>query len=92
MTDRLVRGGDLKTLGRAIELIKAAGVPAASAATRSRPRSPARSTGSSPDYYVKTFHPDNYWSATPKGRREEWCWYNPRGPGPRWLQRQYVLH
>ena len=30
------------------------------------------------DYYVKTFHPDTYWSATPKEKREEWCWYGPR--------------
>ena len=32
--------------------------------------------GLKPDYYVKTFHPDNYWSATPADKREEWCWYN----------------
>ena len=28
-----------------------------------------------PDFYVKTFHMDRYWSATPKANREDWCWY-----------------
>ena len=27
-----------------------------------------------PDFYVKTFHTDRYWSATPKERREEYDW------------------
>jgi len=26
-----------------------------------------------PDYYVKTFHHDRYWSATPKERRKKFC-------------------
>ena len=26
-----------------------------------------------PDYYVKTFHHDRYWSATPKDRRKRFC-------------------
>ena len=29
------------------------------------------------DFYVKTFHTDRYWSATPPENREEWCWYKP---------------
>ena len=32
-----------------------------------------------PDFYVKTFHHDNYWSATPKANREPFCWYDNRG-------------
>ena len=79
MTDRLVRGGDLKTLGRAMELIKAAGVPAGIGSHSLETPIASEKHGLEPDYYVKTFHPDNYWSATPKERREEWCWYNPRG-------------
>ncbi len=79
MTDRLVRGGDLKTLGHAMELIKAAGVPAGIGSHSLETPIASEKHGLEPDYYVKTFHPDNYWSATPKERREEWCWYGPRG-------------
>jgi len=35
--------------------------------------------GIKPDFYVKTFHDDNYWSATPKENREPFCWYNDAG-------------
>ena len=35
--------------------------------------------GIKPDFYVKTFHDDNYWSATPKEFREPFCWYNDSG-------------
>jgi hypothetical protein len=35
--------------------------------------------GIKPDFYVKTFHDDNYWSATPKEYREPFCWYDDSG-------------
>jgi hypothetical protein len=35
--------------------------------------------GIKPDFYVKTFHNDNYWSATPKEFREPFCWYDDKG-------------
>ncbi len=35
--------------------------------------------GIKPDFYVKTFHNDDYWSATPKENREPFCWYNAGG-------------
>jgi len=35
--------------------------------------------GIKPDFYVKTFHDDNYWSATPKEFREPFCWYDNAG-------------
>jgi hypothetical protein len=79
VTDRLVRAGDLKALGRAVELIKAAGVPAGVGSHSLQTPIASERHGLEPDYYVKTFHPDTYWSATPRGRREEWCWYDPRG-------------
>ena len=34
--------------------------------------------GIEPDYYVKTFHHDRYWSATPKERRRRFCVDGPR--------------
>jgi hypothetical protein len=35
--------------------------------------------GIKPDFYVKTFHHDDYWSATPKEYREPFCWYDDAG-------------
>lgn len=79
VTDRLVRAGDLKTLERSLNQIKRAGVPAGLGSHSLETPIASEQHGLEPDYYVKTFHPDNYWSATPKERREEWCWYGPRG-------------
>ena len=35
--------------------------------------------GIRPDFYVKTFHDDDYWSATPKKKRKPFCWYDSKG-------------
>ena len=35
--------------------------------------------GITPHFYVKTFHHDKYWSATPKENREPFCWYDGKG-------------
>ncbi len=78
VSDRCVRNDDLRTLARAIELIKKAGVPAGIGSHSLETTIASEAHGLDPDYYVKTFHPDTYWSATPKDRREEWCWYGPR--------------
>ncbi|MFO0909686.1 MAG: hypothetical protein U0794_15295 [Isosphaeraceae bacterium] len=79
VSDRCTRGGDLKTLARAVALIRKAGVPAGIGSHSLETPIAAESHDLGAEYYVKTFHPDTYWSATPKERREEWCWYGPRG-------------
>lgn len=79
VTDRLVKADDLKTLERSLAEIKRAGVPAGLGSHSLETPIASEQHGLEPEYYVKTFHPDNYWSATPKERREEWCWYGPRG-------------
>jgi hypothetical protein len=78
VADQCVRNGDLRTLARAIELIKKAGVPAGVGSHSLETTIASESHDLDPDYYVKTFHPDTYWSATPKDHRQEWCWYLPR--------------
>jgi hypothetical protein len=78
VSDRCVRGNDLKTLARSIELIQRAGVPAGVGSHSLETTIASETHDLGPDYYVKTFHPDTYWSATPKESREEWCWYGPR--------------
>lgn len=35
--------------------------------------------GLKPAFYVKTFHNDNYWSATPRENRKPFCWYDGKG-------------
>jgi hypothetical protein len=75
-TDRQVMAGNIDAVGRTVDLIKAAGVPAGIGSHSLETPMASEKHGLSPDYYVKTFHPDNYWSAIPGANREEWCWYN----------------
>lgn len=74
-TDRIVMDGRLKVLARTIELIKEAGVPAGVGSHSLETPKACEAHGVNPDYYVKTFHSDRYWSASPPELREEWCWY-----------------
>jgi hypothetical protein len=79
-TDRQVMAGNVEAVGRAVDLIKAAGVPGGIGSHSLETPIASEKQGLNPDYYVKTFHPDNYWSATPPANREEWCWYNGASP------------
>jgi hypothetical protein len=75
-TDRQVMAGQIDVVGRTLDLMKAAGVPAGIGSHSLETPIASEKQGLNPDYYVKTFHPDNYWSANPVDKREEWCWYN----------------
>ncbi len=75
VTDRHVMEGRLGVVARTIELIKEAGVPAGVGSHSLETPKACEEHGVNPDYYVKTFHSDRYWSATPLELREEWCWY-----------------
>jgi hypothetical protein len=74
-TDRCVMAGNIDAVGRVVELIKAAGVPAGVGSHSLETPIATERYRLAPDFYVKTFHPDSYWSATPRQGREEWCWY-----------------
>jgi len=74
-TDRCVMNGDIDAVGRIVELIKSAGVPAGIGSHSLETPIASERHRLNPDFYVKTLHPDSYWSATPPGGREEWCWY-----------------
>jgi len=69
---------DIDTLARAVALIREAGVPAGVGSHSLQTTIASERHGLDPDYYVKTYHPDTYWSATPESEREEWCWYRGR--------------
>ncbi len=79
-TDRQVMAGQIDVVGRTVDLMKSGGVPAGIGSHSQETPIASEKQGLNPDYYVKTFHPDNYWSATPADKREEWCWYNGSSP------------
>ncbi len=74
-TDRQVMDGKIEALKRTIDLIKEAGVPAGIGSHSLETPKACEEHGVDPDYYVKTFHSDRYWSMSPPEYREEWCWY-----------------
>jgi phosphoheptose isomerase len=74
-TDRLIMDGNVDAVKLTIRCIKESGVPAGVGSHSLETPKACEAHGVNPDYYVKTFHADRYWSATPPELREEWCWY-----------------
>lgn len=63
-TDTLVQKGDFDTLARGIELIRKNGLPAGVGAHLIESIQACVREGIKPDFWVKTLHQHNYWSAT----------------------------
>ena len=80
VADEQVRAGAIDVLGLAMDLVHEQGVPAGIGGHSLETPMACEKNKLNVDYYVKTFHPDNYWSATPKANRDEWCWYNGTSP------------
>lgn len=79
--DRLVQSGHperIELLGKAIEFIRRQGLVAGLGAHALEVPQACDQHGIQPDYYVKTFHHDQYWSATPRDRRKPFCADGPR--------------
>lgn len=71
--DRLVQSGQrdrIELLGQAIQYIRGQKIPAGLGAHALEVLRETSPLGIQPDYYVKTFHHDQYWSATPRDRRK----------------------
>lgn len=77
-----VMAGGLEVLANTVECIKAAGVPAGIGSHSLTVTMECEKNGINPDFYVKTLHSDQYWSATPKQLREDFCWQKPRRQEP----------
>ena len=75
VADQFVMAGQIDALGRAIQAIKAQGLPAGVGGHSLETPMACEKHALGADFYVKTFHTDRYWSATPPENREEWCWY-----------------
>ncbi|MGO9108679.1 MAG: hypothetical protein ACLP9L_05550 [Thermoguttaceae bacterium] len=70
----MMSGGEIDVIGQMVDLIKAQGVPAGVGGhSLNMPRA-CEKAKLNPDFYVKTFHIDRYWSATPKEQRKEYDW------------------
>jgi len=70
----MMNGGGIDAIGQMVDLIKAQGVPAGVGGHSLNMPIACEKNNLNPDFYVKTFHADRYWSATPPQRRKEYDW------------------
>ncbi len=70
----MMKGGSIDAIGQMIDLIKAQGVPAGVGGHSLNMPKACEAANIDNDFYVKTFHMDRYWSATPEEHREEYDW------------------
>jgi len=74
IADRLVEEGKLEVIGEALELIRRNGLPAGIGAHKLETVKGCVAFGLKPDYWVKTLHRIDYWSAMPEEEHDNiWC-------------------
>jgi hypothetical protein len=71
IADAAVRDGKVAAIGEALEYMRQFKVPCGLGAHDLETVKTCVDAGFEPDFWVKTLHPDNYWSATPKENRKE---------------------
>jgi len=69
--DSFVKNGRVDLLGKAVEFIKSKGLIAGIGGHSVEVPIAVEKAGIDVDFYMKTLHHSNYWSATPKGSRVE---------------------
>ena len=77
--DFLARARSMEQVGVAMEVAKQLGIVLGLGGHSLQVPIQCEELGIKPDFYVKTLHHDNYWSATPKEGREPFCWYDNAG-------------
>jgi len=70
----MMRGGSIDVIAQMVDLIKAEGVPAGVGGHSLNMPVACEKHKVDPDFYMKTFHSDRYWSATPEDHRKEYDW------------------
>ncbi|MCU0961868.1 MAG: hypothetical protein MUF48_17370 [Pirellulaceae bacterium] len=70
----MMKGGSVDTIAQMIELIQSQGIPAGVGGHSLNMPVECEKAKIPNDFYVKTFHMDRYWSATPPDHREEYDW------------------
>jgi hypothetical protein len=73
--DYLARAKRMDLVGVAMEVSRELGITLGLAGHSLQVPIQCEELGIKPDFYVKTFHHDKYWSATPKENRKDFCWY-----------------
>jgi uncharacterized membrane protein YphA (DoxX/SURF4 family) len=71
--DRYVKNGRVDVMGKGLDYIKSQGYMAGVCAHSIEVPIQCEKAGLDPDYYVKTLHSDDYWSATPLKDRVEFA-------------------
>ncbi len=72
--DRLIQAGAVDRLRKAVEMAKTSGLPVGVGGHSLLVPMTCEKAQVPCDFYVKTFHSDDYPSATPKALRKEWIW------------------
>jgi hypothetical protein len=70
----MMNGGAIEVIGQMVDLIKAQGVPAGVGGHSLHMPMACEKAKLNADFYMKTFHVDRYWSATPQDGRKEYDW------------------
>lgn len=70
--DSMVKNGDLDIIAKAVEFTRSQGMPAGVGAHSILVILACQKAGIKPDFYYKTMHHDQYWSATPREFRVEY--------------------
>jgi len=74
IADKLVAEGRTEEIGEAVDYIRRNGVPAGIGAHALETVKACVAAGLKPDYWVKTLHHRDYWSATPEEEHDNiWC-------------------
>jgi uncharacterized membrane protein YphA (DoxX/SURF4 family) len=74
IADALAKDGKVETIGRALDLIRKNGVPAGIGAHKLETVQACVSAGLQPDFWVKTLHHCDYWSARRDVEKDNiWC-------------------
>jgi uncharacterized membrane protein YphA (DoxX/SURF4 family) len=74
IADDLVGQGKVEEIGKALELIRKNGLPAGIGGHKLETIKACVDYGLEPDFWMKTFHHTNYWSATRKDEHDNiWC-------------------
>ena len=76
IADVMVRDGKIDDIAKALESIQKDNIPGGIGAHSLETVKACVKAGLKPDFWVKTIHPSDYWSATPKENRKELCWYD----------------
>jgi hypothetical protein len=72
--DTLVKAGEVRLIAKAVEFVKAHGIPAGVGGHSLLVPMACEKEKIPCDFYVKTFHSDEYPSATPKELRKDFMW------------------